>query len=630
MKQIWLCVVTLLIVGAFSTDSWSADIPFASTYYEANVREEPIEDFLQSMFWKQGLSVSVNETVSGKINGKFSGEPAVIFDNISKAYGLIPFYDGSLVHIYSAGDLQKEIYNLDPDGARHIKEISQELGLLDRHHRLSSTSDGALIVSGTPAFVNQVGQLVDVLEEKKASIRQSQDHLRVFPLNYAWADDRSFNSGEGEVLVPGVASILRSIISDTIGQQVLEPSPRDSQEDTARTNSTVTSALDRAAAERSERPQPQAIQGYLPNQPRIEADVRLNAVIVRDSIDRMPMYEQFIKTLDVAPQLVEIQATILDVDMQKITEKGVQWRFFDDQGRFDVTSVASPGGLPLDAQNISNPFANGLLASGIVGDNDLLAVRVAALQQEGLAKIVSRPQILTLSNVEAVFNNLETLFLPVFGEREVDLFDVSAGTELRVTPHVIQHSSTPSIRLVVNVRDGQVIDRGAASGVAGGGAGASIVESGVNTTALINVGESLLIGGMTINETEQIENKVPGLGNIPLLGRAFRSTTDANRRFERLILITPRLITDQASQRQPVTVREEINRNPSVYSSNLQYPQLTQQVDLETTTGQNAPQAPARPVNASIEVEKRESPFSSNTEHFDQSYCRTFRRCGGK
>lgn len=132
---------------------------------------------------------------------------------------------------------------------------------------------------------------------------------------------------------------------------------------------------------------------------------------------------------------------------------------------------------------------------------------------------MSSPQVVTLSNVEALFDNSQTFFVRVAGRNEVDLFNVSAGTQLRVTPHVFRDAAQTRIKLLVNVEDGNISNRQVDQ--------IPVVErSTVNTQALIAEGESLLIGGM-IREITNGVDKVPGLGHVPVLGAAFRNKTSA-------------------------------------------------------------------------------------------------------
>jgi type III secretion protein C len=86
-----------------------------------------------------------------------------------------------------------------------------------------------------------------------------------------------------------------------------------------------------------------------------------------------------------------------------------------------------------------------------------------------------------------------------------------------------------------------------------------VQRSGINTQALITEGESLLIGGMVRDSSRQGEDKVPFLGDIPIIGHAFKTQNTGSARVERLFLITPRLASSQRAvaaaerARSPVT-----------------------------------------------------------------------------
>ena len=124
----------------------------------------------------------------------------------------------------------------------------------------------------------------------------------------------------------------------------------------------------------------------------------------------------------------------------------------------------------------------------------------------------------------------------VAGRDEVDLFKVSAGTTLRVTPHVFQEGQDVRIKLLVQIEDGQILPQEQVDAI-------PVVErSSLNTQALIVAGESLLIGGMVRERTTEGVTKVPLLGDIPLLGHLFKTNTDVAERVERLFLISPRLV----------------------------------------------------------------------------------------
>jgi type III secretion protein C len=263
---------------------------------------------------------------------------------------------------------------------------------------------------------------------------------------------------------------------------------------------------------------------------RIEADPNLNTVLVRDFESSMPVYQDLIAQLDREPQLVEIQVTIIDVDRSKLNDIGVDWRFQDGN-----TSVSAGGGSP-GAQN------GGLLLNTVLGNAGNFLARVNALARTGSANVISRPQVLTLSNLEAVLATDQSFFVRVAGNEDVDLFDVSVGTSLRVVPTVAGDAANPQIRLRVGIEDGSLSAEARVDDI-------PIVErSTLNTQAVIYDGQSLLLGGLTRDESTKDTTKVPLLGDVPGVGRLFRRTTAVTSSQERLFLISPRIV---ASNRIP-------------------------------------------------------------------------------
>jgi len=345
-----------------------------------------------------------------------------------------------------------------------------------------------------------------------------------------------------QVVVPGVASILRSLVgartsSTHAVDQALRPTQpslkgqglssqgvaqnNNAGNDSQRTKSGV-DVLVAALSNTAQAAEPAAApMAFDPRQVSIEVEPRLNAIIVRDAPDRLPRYEQLIAALDVEPQSLEIEATIIDVNTDRASELGINWRWNNAN-----KGVEYSGAVPTTGA--------GGIASVVLGSVGQFFARIRALQAEGAARVVSSPQVVTLSNVEAVFDNTSTFFVRVAGREQVDLFNVSAGTSLRVTPHVFRDHNDTRIKLMVNVEDGSLTGKTVDQ--------IPIVErSTINTQALINAGESLLIGGMVRESSSQNTDKVPGLGDVPVVGNLFKNKTASASRVERMFLITPRL-----------------------------------------------------------------------------------------
>jgi type III secretion protein C len=403
---------------------------------------------------------------------------------------------------------------------------------------LRSTKDGALVARGTRRFIEQVEELTRASQVSQAV--QPPMGFKVFYLRYAWAQDVTVNFSGRQVVVPGVATTIRSLVTSSPrsqasvaaqDQQLRPTQPRLKGQGMARTQQPVLGLPDADArpgtadvlmaayggggAPAQATGAPPLVLGDL-QQVRIEADARLNAVIVRDAPERLPFYEQLVQSLDVEPQSLEIEATIIDINTDRLRELGVNWR-----GNIGKSSVL---------------FGNGT-------SSDLLLQPGGSIVGSAITPTGS-PQVVTLSNVEAIFDSSSTFYVRVAGRDEVDLFNVSAGTSLRVTPHVFKDTNGVRIKLLVNLEDGALSD-------ARVDAIPVVSRSSINTQALIYEGESLLIGGLTRESSGSGVEKVPFLGDIPVLGRLFKTERDSGARIERMFLISPRLSMRRAAALGP-------------------------------------------------------------------------------
>jgi type III secretion protein C len=544
LRLVGLAVAAMLMLAATGA-ALAAPMPNAGRAVSITAREQPIGLFLQNLFSQVDVPAAISADLKGNVNGSFVGPADKVLRDVSRVYNLITYFDGAVMHVVPSSDLAQRTFALAPAAGDRLLRSVNELGLADARNYLTRTSDGNMFARGTRRFVEQLDELLRASQAQQAAPTHNAGvaDFRVFYLRYAWAQDTTMTVGGRQVVIPGVASILRSLVGSRqgapLGREVLlkptQPSLKGqglasqgvSQREATRTQAEARNdAVDVlvAALARTAQPaeqQQQASTAPEQHQVHIEADPRMNAIIVRDLAERLPRYEQLIAALDVEPQTLEIEATIIDVNTDKARELGINWRWNND-GR----EASFAGSVPT--------FGAGGIASAVLGSAGQFLARIRALQTEGVARVVSSPQVVTLSNVEAVFDNSSTFFVRVAGREQVDLFNVSAGTSLRVTPHVFRDRDQTRIKLLVNVEDGTLSNRQVDQ--------IPVVErSTVNTQALIAEGESLLIGGMVRESNATGEDKVPGLGDVPVVGNLFKTKTNQSARIERMFLITPRM-----------------------------------------------------------------------------------------
>jgi type III secretion protein C len=562
-------VATLLVLLAVATRLHAAPIPFAERTVQLTAREQPLALFLQDLFGLVDVPIAPSPNLKGSVNGNFSGRADRVWRDVARSFGLVEYYDGSVVHIVLPSELTTRTLPASRTVGERVLRTARELNMLDPRHSLRMTAEGTLIATGSRRFIEQIEELA---RSQTASAAASPPlGFKVFYLRYAWAHDVSVSFGGRQMVVPGVAAIMRALMTTNPRSQVQVAPLEQMQRSTVPklrgqglasntlgvvgANPQLNSADALAAAYGQSAAYGQgAAYGAMPvpmpstmpgggavalgdtNQVRVEADPRLNAVVVRDAPERLQQYEQLVNALDVEPQPLEIEATIIDVDTDRMQELGVNWRLSRGRGSFlfgEGTADDSRLRGTTPPQDIT-PIGRGGFLSAVLGGGNELALRIKALQEQGAARIVSSPQVLTLSNVEAVFDTSRTFYVRVAGQEEVDLFSVAAGTTLRVTPHVFKDRGDVRIKMLVSIDDGTISQQQVDD--------IPIVErAAINTQSLIYEGESLLVGGLTREATSDGVSKVPLLGDIPLLGALFRNSNESQRRTERLFLIVPRL-----------------------------------------------------------------------------------------
>jgi type III secretion protein C len=171
---------------------------------------------------------------------------------------------------------------------------------------------------------------------------------------------------------------------------------------------------------------------------------------------------------------------------------------------------------------------------------DFLLARVSALASNGRAKFVARPKVLTLDNTEASLQNKSEFYVKVPGFQDSSLYTISAGTDVRVTPLVIDEEGSNSVKLAINIGDDSLATETVDN--------IPIVRRrSVNTQAMIGEGKSLLIAGYSSESKSTADSGVPGLSAIPVIGRLFKYSEDKGGKLERFYLLTPRFVMPDAA-----------------------------------------------------------------------------------
>jgi type III secretion protein C len=593
IRQIWLWgwMLVLFSVGVLSARPVQADeVPWRQRSFDLQASNEPLSSFLLRLLTLDGISATMSPTVSsGRVNGRFRGKSERVFKELAETYGLTWYYDGVTLHVYSMSEIETRLLQVDPTDVPRIDRNLKQMRLFDGRFPLRvANGEGQVLVSGPPRYVDLVeqviGRVADTPSRPKAGIE-----IRVFKLKHARAGDTSVSIGGIETRISGVASTLNALLAEghapRSGDQGTRNLPRTLRglrgqglaafgNNGAAPNAALPATAGGLAGASSLPNQANStagaggtnVAGVMPspvvqvtpqaaNGPAFardtfaRADERINAVIVRDTYERMPMYAQLIAALDVESALVEIEATVVDISEDKTETLGIDWRAHGR--RYDITSspnnlagngsgnVGGGRSLANDLLYSTNPLSAG---AGLVGtllfgnERNYFLSRINLLAENGEAKLISRPRVLTTDNSEAVLQSTKDFYVRVAGREATDLYNVTLGMMMRVTPTLVDDEQGRRFKLQIRIEDGNTNSGQQVDQIP------VVNRSAISTQAIVGEGQSLLIGGHMTEERGSTRSGVPGVSDVPVLGWLFGQRGNSVRRSERMFMITPRLV----------------------------------------------------------------------------------------
>lgn len=604
-----LILVLVLGVCLVPCPSFAARGGFSQPYTHY-ADDEDLTSILTNFARSQGLGASFSPSVVGKVSGRFDAVPPDTFlSGMQAAFGVTWYRLGSTLYFYNESDISRTFITPKVMSADRLFQMLRQSAVFSP--QLPATlapGGGMIVVTGPPAYLSQIMAAVTAFEEAQTS----NFVMNVFPLKYAWAEDMTVSSMDKTVTIPGVASILRAMVTGSPNSATRVTQDTATVDKLSGTGLAAQGRVTPLAPETASAPQQAG--GQAPSgsqnvtQVNIMADPRVNAVLVNDVEYRMPYYAKVISDLDKPVELVEIHAAIVDIDSDFKRDLGVTYQGANarDKGWSTGGEFSGDGNSFSPLPDMGSPSGTGMNLSTIYTHGaDFFLARIQALEAEGEARMLGRPSVLTVDNVQASLENTTTYYIQVEGYQAVDLFKVEAGTVLRVTPHIIRNErGETSIKLAVGVQDDQN-DSGdtpsSATGVP------PIKQTKINTQAIVGAGQSLLIGGYYYEQKSTDASGIPILMHIPVLGNLFKTTNKGTKRMERLILITPKVIhldeipttpdrVDEPSFHRSPTQADYEERVPATPQSGCsrKRPQLDQNVTPATAVPLSPPvkQAP--------------------------------------
>lgn len=615
-------VASIGVISCFSAaPARAGPPPWQDAPFSFYAERKPLRTVLREFAAAFSLSVQMPDDLSGSVNGRFStASPTEFIDRLGSTYGFVWFTHAGTLFISRTQDMVVRSIAGGATGAGNkLKQVLTDLKVLDPRFGWGDLPDqGIVIVSGPPAYVQLVESTIKALPRTPGG-----QQVAVFRLKHASVEDRTISFRERQIVTPGIAQILRNLVlgtNNSIGQRgpgdptlnadgslnpavsalasrlAVTPAGPGEGLQPGMTGTPASSRLGAGAADQA---------GSLPNiglgrlRPSIQADPRINAVIVQDTPDRIPIYAELIAQLDVPTPLIEIEALIIDVNTNRLEELGISW-----------SSVSRGGGTALGFGNTSQTTgaisiiqaargAGANPSSTIVANSaEFFVARLRLLEQQGDASIQARPSILTTENVGAVIDLSETFYIQTTSERAALVTPVTAGTTLRVTPRLIGEGSGQKVRLSVDIEDGQIQQQNPVGNIP------TVRRGTVSTEASVMRDESLLIGGYNSVQTITGVDKVPLLGDLPIIGSLFSNSSTQVQRRERLFLIRPTVIGDSVRTAvSEVTPPGTAPTLPAAGSSSLG----SSAVSPPTASGQAVARPAAGSANAPATAPSRQS-----------------------
>ncbi len=301
------------------------------------------------------------------------------------------------------------------------------------------------------------------------------------------------------------------------------------------------------------------------NSATIEADEGTNSLIITAETDEMAAIEAVIRRLDIRRAQVLVEAIIVEMEVNNGQDLGLQWLFADDSGAFGSNINAADARarniadalLPEDGSDgdVSLGGLAGALARtggttmgwGQISDSLTMAVILTALKEQNNANILSTPSLLTLDNQEAYITVGQNVpFVTgsytntgAGGDGAQNPFQTierqNVGITLTVTPQVNEGDS-----VVLDI----VQEVSSLSGLTAVASDLITNERRIQTKVLAQDGRVVVLGGLIKDDVQDGTQSVPFLGDIPVLGRLFRTDGVKVVKTNLLVFIRPTIIRD--------------------------------------------------------------------------------------
>ncbi|MET1079144.1 MAG: type II secretion system secretin GspD [Pseudomonas sp.] len=440
-------------------------------------------------------------------------------------------------------------------------------------HLAAVTSANALIISDRSANIARIEDLVRQLDQK------GDRDYSVLNLQYAWVMDAAevlnnalargqAKGGSGTQVIADARTNRLILLGPpdaraklvALAQSIDTPTTRSANTRVIRLRHNDAKALAETLGEISEglkTPEgggEAAAAGKPQQNILIRADESLNALVLLAEPDTVATLEDIVRQLDVPRAQVMVEAAIVEVSGDISDALGVQWAIDARGGKGGLGGVNFAGtGLSVgtllqaaQAEKIPDKLPDGAIIG--VG-TDSFGALITALSKNGKSNLLSTPSLLTLDNQKAemlVGQNVPfqtgsyTTDSAGAGNPFTTIERKDIGVTLKVTPHINEGAT---LRLEIEQEISSIAPTASLSASA-----VDLVTNkrSIKSTILAEDGQVIVLGGLIQDDVTSSVSKVPWLGDLPWLGRLFRSTTESHVKRNLMVFLRPSVVRDAA------------------------------------------------------------------------------------
>ena len=267
-------------------------------------------------------------------------------------------------------------------------------------------------------------------------------------------------------------------------------------------------------------------RSFISTRGELVIDRRTNTVFITDVEEYVEKFLELLDTIDIPELQVEIEARIIEATTNFARDIGFSFGF----------NVGSPvdrntGGFQSFAPTPS-PIGVGSFLNGFLLDTVRLDAMITAAEREGEARVLSKPRVSAQNNSQAIITQGSRIPIPVTRNFSTSVRFETAALRLTVTPQITE-DRTISLKIKVenNIPDFSRTVLGIPT----------ILTSEAQTMVLVPDGGTTVIGGIFVEADRSSEDKVPVLGDIPVLGNLFKRSKESRETREILFFLTPKI-----------------------------------------------------------------------------------------